>query len=362
MRVIQVMAGAAVGGAEAFFERLVPALSRAGLEQRALIRSDPARAARLESAAVTTLQAPFRRHLDGRTRRLLRDEVAKFRPDLVLCWMSRAASLCPVGATLHLGRLGGYYDLKYYRGCDHLIGNTPNIVDYIRRAGWPAERAHYLPNFVEERHQPPVARASLDTPADAPLLLALGRLHRNKAFDVLLYALADLPDAYLWLAGEGPERGRLERLAAKLGVAPRVRFLGWRADGPALMASCDLVVCPSRHEPLGNVVLEAWAQGRPLVAAGAQGPAGLIRDGVSGLLVPTEDAAALTAALRRALDDPALAGRLTVGGRAAYEAEFTAAAVVQRYLTLFQRLSGAVLPDACRAAREEEKTWPRPSI
>ena len=60
--------------------------------------------------------------------------------------------------------------------------------------------------------------------------------------------------------------------------------------------------------------------------------------------------------------DPALMGRLTVGGRAAYEADFTAAVVVQRYLTLFQRLSGGVLPDTGRAAREEENTWPRPTI
>ena len=56
-----------------------------------------------------------------------------------------------------VGRLGGYYDLRYYRGCDHLVGNTRGIVDWLRRSGWPAERTHYLPNFVDEFAATPAA-------------------------------------------------------------------------------------------------------------------------------------------------------------------------------------------------------------
>lgn len=339
MKVLQVMAGARVGGAEAYFERLVPALQRAGLDQRAVIRHHPERAARLAAAGIGVRQLGFRRPFGFITRRALVREVAEFAPDLVLSWMSRAASFCPAGKALHLGRLGGYYDLKYYRGCDHLIGNTRDIVDSLKAQGWPAERAHYLPNFVDSEQQPAVPRAALDTPEGVPLLLALGRLHVNKAFDVLLQALKQTPAAYLWLAGEGPERQRLTKLAGALKIAERVRFLGWRSDVPALLAACDLLICPSRHEPLGNVVLEAWAQGRVVVAAAAQGPTGLITQGETGVLVPRDDPQALAAGVERLLEDPALAARLAARGRAAYEAEFTESVVVARTLALFERLA-----------------------
>jgi glycosyltransferase involved in cell wall biosynthesis len=270
-------------------------------------------------------------------------EIAEFAPDLVLSWMSRATGFCPAGKAPHLGRLGGYYDLKYYRRCDHLIGNTRDIVDYLVGQGWPAERAHYLPNFVGSAVQPAVPRAALNTPEGVPLLLALGRLHVNKAFDVLLRALEKVPSAHLWLAGEGPEGRRLMKLADELKIAERLRFLGWRSDVPALLAASDLLVCPSRHEPLGNVVLEAWAQRRAVVAAGAQGPAALITPEETGILVPPDDPEALAAAVARVLEDPILAARLAVGGRAAYEAEFTESAVVAQTLALFERLTaGAV--------------------
>jgi glycosyltransferase involved in cell wall biosynthesis len=92
---------------------------------------------------------------------------------------------------------------------------------------------------------------------------------------------------------------------------------------------------PSRHEPLGNVVIEAWAQRRPIVAAAAAGPAGLIRDGATGLLAPVNDARGLAAALRRVLESRQLAQELAEAGRRAYEAEYTEAAVVRHYLDFF---------------------------
>jgi glycosyltransferase involved in cell wall biosynthesis len=172
-----------------------------------------------------------------------------------------------------------------------------------------------------------------------PLLLALGRLHPNKAFDVLLRALADLPDAVLWLGGDGPERAALAALAGTLGVTERVRFLGWRQDTAPLYAAADVVVVPSRHEPLGNVVLEGWARRRPVVAAASAGPAALIADGISGRLVPVDDASALSSALAQLLADPAAAARLAVGGEAAWQAGYTEAAVRDRYLEFFRRVT-----------------------
>src|SRR4029077_4743931 len=210
IRLAQAMAGAHHGGAETFFVRLALALHRAGQEQRVIIRRDAERAAALRAGGLVPVELPFRSLLDYRTRFGVRRLLREYQPRVVLTWMSRATRLCPPGEFVHVGRLGGYYDLKNYRRCDHLIGNTRDIVAYLVREGWPERRAHYLPNFVPAMTAAPIARASLETPEGAPLALALGRLHPNKGFDVLIEALARAPGIHLWLAGDGPERARLE--------------------------------------------------------------------------------------------------------------------------------------------------------
>jgi glycosyltransferase involved in cell wall biosynthesis len=340
MRVLQAIAGAEAGGAEEFFVRLALALHRIGLEQRVIIRRHSRRAAQLAAGGLMPLELPFGGIFDFRTRGAFKREIAAFRPDVVLTWMSRATRKCPKGPFVHVGRLGGYYNLKYYKSCGHLIGNTADIVAYCTAHGWPSDRVHHLPNFVDAAPARPILRATFDTPDGIPLLLAAGRFHRNKAFDVAIRALAKLPDAFLWLAGEGELEGALKSLADEQGVARRIRFLGWRNDMPALLAAADVLVCPSRSEPLGNVVIEGWAHGTPVVAAAAAGPKTLINEGVSGLLTPIDDADALADALRHVLTDKSLAARLTAGGRAAYEASFTEAAVVRRYLDFFAKVAG----------------------
>ena len=339
MRVMQVMAGAAHGGAEAFFTRLAPALDRAGVAQRIVIRRHGERAAMLRAAGLTPLEFAFGGPLDIVTGHRLNRAIARFQPDIVLSWMNRATQFCPIGKHILAARLGGYYNLANYRRCDHLIGNTRDICDHIVDAGWPRNRVWYLPNFVDAATAAPEARADLETPVDAPLLLALGRLHENKAFDVLLDAIAQSPGAYLWLAGAGSLRRPLQAQAARLGIQDRVRFLGWRADTASLYAACDAVICSSRHEPLGNVVIEAWAHDRPVIATRSQGPAALIEDEISGVLTPLDDADALAAAIRRVTGARELSRALVRGGRTAYEAGFTEEIVVSRYLEFFASVS-----------------------
>jgi glycosyltransferase involved in cell wall biosynthesis len=340
-RVLHLMAGAAHGGAEAFFERLVVALAKAGLDQRVAIRRDGPRTQRLRAGGIEPVELPFGGPLDFLTPLALASRMREFAPDVALAFMSRAAAKLPPRwlagpRTVRVGRLGGYYDLKYYRHCDRLVANTHDIRDWIVRQGWPAAKVDYLPNFVDATRAAPTARADVATPADAKLLLALGRLHPNKDFDVLLEALARLSKVHLWIAGTGELEADLKAQAARLGIAARVRFLGWRQDAAALIAACDVLVCPSRHEPLGNVVIEGWAHGRPVVAAASMGPAALIRDGENGLLAPVDDAAALAARIGDVLADDGLASRLALAGEAAYQAGFTQEAVVRRYLDYFE--------------------------
>jgi len=345
MRILQAIAGAEVGGAEGFFVRLVSALARRGVEQHALIRDNSdERAAALAASGVPVATARFGGLLDFRTRSRFRDQIDSFRPDIVLTWMNRATRFCPPSDAarrfVHVGTPRGYYEPKYYRRCDYLIVTTPDLVRFYHAAGWPDARIACIPNFADDVDAAPVARADLGTPADAPLILALGRLHRNKGFDTLIRALAMLPDHFLWIAGSGPLARSLGALCAEQGVADRVRFLGWRRDVAALFAACDVFACPSRHEPFGNIIVEAWVQRVPIVAAASEGPGALIEDGANGLLVPVDDAAAFAAALKRVATEPTLADSLAAGGRAAYERSFTEAAVVERYLSFFAKVAG----------------------
>lgn len=342
MRVMQVMAGARHGGAETFFVRLVTALAETGLDQTAVIRRHGDRRAALEAAGVPVTELAFANRFDLVSQWRLRRLIADLRPAVIMSWMSRAAAAVGVARIgyggVHAARFGGYYRLKYFRGADHLVGNTHDIVRYLKESGWDPARVHYLPNFVTETRYPPVPRSQLGTPPDAKLLVAMGRLHVNKAFDTLLHALASLPAHWLWLAGTGPELTRLERLAQSLGVAERVRFLGWRDDVPALLAAADMFVCSSRREPLGNVILEAWAHRVPVVACAAEGPRELIRHGETGILVPIDQSDALA----RAIDelDSERAGQLVQAGYRHYAENFSQQAVVARYLDFYREIAG----------------------
>ena len=130
-----------------------------------------------------------------------------------------------------------------------------------------------------------------------------------------------------------------ERRAAQCGVTERVRFLGWRDDGPALLAAANAFVCSSRHEPLGNVVLEAWAHDCPVIAVESQGPGALIEHGRTGLLTPIDDSGALARAMSRAIAEPGLRKDLAGAGKDAFRTDFTEDAVVARYLEFFDAVT-----------------------
>jgi glycosyltransferase involved in cell wall biosynthesis len=154
----------------------------------------------------------------------------------------------------------------------------------------------------------------------------------------LIPALAQIPQAILWLGGEGEREVKLRRQADNAGVAARIRWLGWRKDVAALSAAADVLACPSRVEPLGNVVLEAWGHGLPVVAAASSGPKELIKDRLTGLLVPMEDADALARALGRVLSNSGLADELRANAQTQLAHEFSKASVTAAFLDFFERV------------------------
>jgi len=336
MSVLHLLGTAGDGGAETYFVDLLRALRRADVAEAAAIRRHAAREAALRAAGVPVKVLRFGGPIDILTRTAVAGYGKLHGSKLMLAWMNRAARHTPKGPWARIGRLGGYYNLKYYAGFDELVANTEDIAEWIVSQGWPAGRVRCIPNFAAAPpHGAALDRASLETPAGAPLLLAMGRLHESKAHDVSLQALAQLPDAWLWIAGVGPLEAKLKAMAEALGVQGRVRFLGWRTDPSALYRAADVCVFPSRYEPLGNVVIQAWAHGLPVVAAESQGPKALIEDGRDGLLVAVDDADALAAGVRRLLAEPRLAAGFKARGQGRVAAEFSEAAVVGQWKTLF---------------------------
>ena len=243
----------------------------------------------------------------------------------------------------NIGWFGGYRQMKDFTACDDFIGITPDLIRHLQEGGAdPARtaRVHTFSALSEEERAAPVARASLDTPEGVPLLLILSRLHPKKGVDTLLDALAKVPGAYLWIAGEGEERAAYEAPMRKLGLEDRVRFLGWRDDRAALLAAADICVMPSRYEPFGTVMAEAWSSGTPLIVAAAQGPRAYVKDGENGLMVPIDDAGALAHAIARVIAEPELRARIVAGGHTTYDRDFTKEAYVRGTLAFYRAVAG----------------------
>jgi glycosyltransferase involved in cell wall biosynthesis len=336
MSVVHLLGTSADGGAETYFVDLVQALGRAGVSEAVAMRRHAGREAALKAAGIPVKVLGFGGPLDIFTRTAAAGFARLNGAKLTLAWMNRAARHSPKGPWARIGRLGGYYNLKYYEDFDELVANTEDIAEWIVNQGWPAGRVRCIPNFAAApKDVAPIDRASLATPYDVPLLLAMGRLHEAKAHDVSLQALTRLPDAWLWIAGVGPEEARLKSMATALGLDERVRFLGWRTDASALYRTADVCVFPSRYEPLGNVVIQAWAHGLPVVAAASQGPKALIENGKDGILIPVDDPEALAEAVARLVADKPLRDRLARRGAQRVELEFSETAVVAQWKALF---------------------------
>ncbi len=150
--------------------------------------------------------------------------------------------------------------------------------------------------------------------ADARLILTASELHRNKGLDTLIDAFARIapahPDTLLALTHDGDERAALIARAARRGIRGRVIFLGFVPEARSLLAAADLFALPSRKEGLPYALLEAGYAGLPVVATRVGATSEVVEDGVSGLLVPSDNARALATGLARLLDDPALGARL----------------------------------------------------
>ena len=183
---------------------------------------------------------------------------------------------------------------------------------------------------------------------DGTRLIFVGRLDAVKGVPVLLDAFAEargaLPGLSLTLVGDGPDRAALEAEVTARGLAGAVIFAGYRsqAEVAALLAEHDALVLPSFAEGVPVVLMEAMAARLPVIATAVGGVGELVEHGVSGLMVPPGDGAALRAAILQIMGDPALRNRMGEAGRAVVETQFTATTEAARLARLFR--AGAELP------------------
>lgn len=250
------------------------------------------------------------------------------------------------GEAEELARTRGFPVLRRLILCNSAFAAiSADIERQWRALGVPGERMVRLVSGVDaDRFRPGPGRGVGDGHLPrGPRVLFTGRLHPQKNLDFLLASwppVAAQTGAHLLLAGQGPDRDRLEARARALGVADSVDFLGAVADPAGLLRTVDAFVLPSVAEGMSNSLLEAMATGLPCLASAIGGNTDLIDDGRTGLLLPPDDALAWSAALIRVLRDPAEAGRLGAAARRRIEDEFALPVVVDRYVALYRRLLG----------------------
>jgi glycosyltransferase involved in cell wall biosynthesis len=197
-------------------------------------------------------------------------------------------------------------------------------------------------------HQEPCCtlREEYGIPGDAPIVGVVARLELEKGHPTLIDAwpavLRSVPSARLLIVGEGSRRDALEDQVRALGIADRVVFTGRRDDVPAVTAALDVAVLPSYREAQGLTILEAMALSRPVVASNVGGIPEMIEDGVTGLLVPTHDPAALGAAIVRLLGDHPFADMLGRAGHDLVHAQFCVELMISAVETIYDEGARAV--------------------
>jgi glycosyltransferase involved in cell wall biosynthesis len=295
LRILNAMLGRGLGGLEQALLDYAVALTECGHDVHTVIHPNAALRPALEAKRTPLHDLPHVGAWDPlavtRLRRLLR----QLAPDISIAHGNRALSLLRVAGAAPLGAVLANYKIK----CAGIAAAFCPTLDLRRHAieqGLPESSAYHVPYMVDVPAEP--RRHAWRTP---PIIGAMGRFVGKKGFDVFINGLARLQangTAFrAILAGDGPERGALERLAVERRLGDVLSFPGWVTDKPAFFADIDLFCLPSHHEPFGIVLIEAMAHGLPIVATDSEGPTEILHDGIDGMIVPRGDVVRLAQVL-----------------------------------------------------------------
>ncbi|ESQ81354.1 glycosyltransferase [Asticcacaulis sp. YBE204] len=303
MRVLNLMLAKGRGGLETMSLRYHQALKGEGFEILSVGHSDGVLCDKLPRDQVRVLNTKF---TGSPLAALKLKAIAKtFKPDIVLAHGNRAITLAVHGwADLAPETVAVVHNFRFKPDIAKVaaaIAVSPAVAEALKTRQ-PKLHVHELENFT-----PLTMHPVKPFPLDIPVIGALGRLHVNKGFDVLIRAVGLLRDrdvdVHLSIAGDGPEKDNLHKLVDQLGLQALVGFPGWIEPADGFMATCDLFVLSSRVEPFGLVLAEAMAAGVPVISTGIDGPRHILKDGELAQLVPPESPEALADAIETVLAD-----------------------------------------------------------
>jgi glycosyltransferase involved in cell wall biosynthesis len=261
----------------------------------------------------------------------------------------------------HTGRTPLYYfvDRLALRRYERVLCVSRDLLAQCVASGVARDRCLLLENGIEverftRRQDQTAARDELGLSLSTPLIGAIGRLAKEKGFDHLLRAVADLhaqgQPVRAVIMGEGPERAALERLRDELGLQAAVSFPGHVADVRPWLEACDLFVLSSLREAMPNVVLEAMALATPVIATRIAGVPDMIVDGTDGLIVEPGQASAIAAAAGQLLRNSQFRQRLAASARETVTRRFDFADRMQKMREIYDALLDAKSTSAAAEA------------
>ena len=287
--------------------------------------------------------------------------IKKFRPHIVHSWLFEANVCAGLAGRMfpqHL-LITSRRDLDLWKKRRHVLletrasrkalyitTNARFTAEYVsKQEGWAMDKIKVIPNaaVVLQLSSAEIRRATRQTlgfTADDLVIICVGTISRKKGHDILVSAFArtcdELPHIKLLVVGRGPMRDTIERTVAKMKLESRVKFTGYRNDVQRLLIASDILALASRWESQPNVIMEAMAVGLPVVATRVGGVPELVDDGVSGLLVDSEDEAQFAAALVRLVRDAELRKKLGVNGRQNTASGHSVTEMVKQYQSLYE--------------------------
>lgn len=353
------------GGMERVLQSLVRELPGRGFEIHVVVLEYFGRFAEGLGETATLHQVPRMSKLSLFRPLELAAMLRRIAPDVVHShtgvWMkaARAAALAQVPVMVHTEhgrpmpdrRTDQWIDGLASRSTDCVIAVSESLADLLdRRIVHDRSRIRVIINGVGVSHLRPAAdrfslRQELGLPTDALVVGSIGRLEPVKNYALAIQALARLGSlpgaedaAYLLLAGDGSERGHLERLALRLGVASQVKFLGWRSDPERIYGAFDVFTLTSRSEGTSISLLESMSGGVCPVVTDVGGNRAVLGPELEGLLVPDNDEIALAASWRRCLTDSAFRREMGRRAQLRVSAAFSLERMVEQHATLYRDL------------------------
>lgn len=345
MKIFNIMLGRARGGLEQAAVDYAEALRLAGIDAITLTSPDAWVNTALDAQHLPRLSFSNYGSWDPFAAHKLRGFAHAEQATMVICHGNRALRLAlrafrgsiPVVAVTHNYSID---DVKHAQG---VFTITRDLALEVELGGIDKSRIFHMPNMV--RISPDVRPHTLYQ--KTPVIGAMGRFVRKKAFDVYLEAIAILNTRGVHfkalLGGEGEETEALKAKAEALHLSRTVEFTGWVEDKRAFFDRVDFFVLPSHHEPFGIVLIEAMAHGLPCITTDAEGPSEIVHHGVDALLVPRNDAEKLADAMQRLIEDHGVAASLASGGLQLVSTHYSMDAMARRLREALDALSQSQL-------------------